>query len=80
MKNSNYKEMKNSINERAKVVTQLLADLKAGKDINFNNLTSLISLGFENELALLVENETYKIEKEHEELIGNINIPSFMSK
>ena len=80
MKNSNYEEMRNSINERAASVTRLLADLKAGRDVNFNSLTSLIASGFTNELALLAENETYAIEKEHEELIGEIDVPSFMKK
>ena len=80
MKNSNYEEIRNSINERALVVTQMLGDLKAGKDINFNNLTNLISLGFANELALLGENETYKIKEKHEEVISKIDVPSFMKK
>lgn len=80
MKKMNYEESKKSINERATVVTQMLAELKAGKDINFNKLTSLITLGFTNELALLAEVESYRANEVLEDIINNIDVPSFMKK
>lgn len=78
MKKMNYEESKQSINERSKLVTQMLAELKAGKVINFNQLTSLIALGFTNELALLAEVESYRANEILEDMINNIDVPSFM--
>lgn len=78
MKNMSYKESMEALHERSLIVTRMLTELNAGKDVDLSQLSALIALGYANEKALMTEVESYRQNEILEDMINNIDIPSFM--
>lgn len=80
MKKMSYEESKNALRERSNAVTQMLHELKAGREVDLSQLSALIALGHANESALIAEVESYRQSEILEDIINNIDVPSFMKK
>jgi hypothetical protein len=79
-KDLTYEEKLQEVKERSIKITQMLSELKAGRDVDFNLLTSLIADGHSNERSLIHEIEEVEIQNRHRRDIQTIDIPSFMNK